>query len=122
MGVNGRIDDGVVILSNFGRLMNDPRHVDAARDVVAWLDEGRLGFVLDLTGLRDLGAGGLGLLTTITRLARRRGGDAVIAHPSREVEAVIEEMRLDAYWEIFPTVAEAREFLAASANDVHGSS
>jgi anti-sigma B factor antagonist len=117
MAVYGRLDDGVVVLSNFGQLMNDPRHVDAARDVRAWIDEGHRDFVLDLTGLRDLGPGGLGLLTTITRLARQHGGDAVIAHPTREVEAILDEMRLDAYWETFPTVAEARTFLRETAGD-----
>lgn len=111
MTVNARVDGGVVVLSNFGRLMNDPRHVDASRDVRELLDEGHRHFVLELGGLREIGPGGLGLLTTLTRLIRRHDGDAVLARPSREVEKFLDEMRMDAYWEIFGSLDEARQFL-----------
>src|SRR5207245_1412100 len=107
MPVNARVDDGVVVLSNFGRLMNDPRHFDASRDVREWLDQGRRAFVLELGGLRDIGSSGLGLLTTLTRLIRRHGGDAVLARPTADVQTFLDEMRMDAYWEIFATVDEA---------------
>ena len=32
MPLNIRTDGDIVILSNFGRLMNDPRYIDASRD------------------------------------------------------------------------------------------
>ena len=44
---------------------------------------------------------------TITREIRRQGGDAVLAHCSREVEKCIAMMQLDDYWDLFPTVEEA---------------
>jgi anti-anti-sigma regulatory factor len=116
MAITARVDDGVVVLGNFSRLMNDPRHVDAGRDVRALLDEGHRAFVLDLSGLRDVGPAGLGLLTTITRLIRQHHGDAVLANPTREVAAYLDEMRMDAYWEAFDTLDGAKEFLRKGHN------
>src|SRR5262245_19751251 len=106
MAVNVRVDAGVVVLSNFGRLMNDPRHFDAGRDVRDLLDQGHRAFVLELSGLRDLGSSGLGLLTTLTRLIRQHGGDAVLANPAPGVARYLDGMQMDAYWETFDTAAE----------------
>jgi anti-sigma B factor antagonist len=109
MAVNVRVDDRVVVLSNFGRLMDDPRHFDTTRVVKDLLEQGHRDFVLELRGIGDLGPSGLGLLVTITRLVRRHDGDVVLAHPSRSMEKLIDEMQMDAYWEVFPSVAEAEE-------------
>jgi anti-sigma B factor antagonist len=114
MAINARIDDRVVVLSGFGRLMNDPKHFDASQTVRALLDEGHRAFVFDLTGLPDLGSSALGLLTTLTRLIRHYDGDAVVAHASHRVGVTLDEMRMDAYWETFDTVEEAKVFLIAS--------
>jgi anti-sigma B factor antagonist len=117
MAVDARLDGGVVVLSNFGRLMNDPRHFDAARDVREWLDEGHSAFVFELTGLSDLGPTGLGLLTTLTRLIRNQGGEAVLARARPGVLKYLDEMRMDAYWEILDSVPEAKAFLIGDDED-----
>lgn len=111
MVVGNRVDDGVVILSGFGRLLNDPRHFDASRDVRGWLDEGHRAFVFELGGLRDLGSSGLALMTTLTRLIRQNDGDAVLARPSPDVARYLDEMKMDAYWEVFDSVDEAKSYL-----------
>ncbi len=110
MPINVRFDDDVVILSNFGRLLNDPRHFDASRDVRAVLDQGYRKFILELGGLRDMRSTGLGLLTTITRLIRQHGGDAVLANLGADTRTYMDEMRMDSYWEMFDDVDEARAF------------
>lgn len=110
MPINVRYENELVILSNFGPLMNDPRHVDASKDVREELDEGRRKFVMDLGGVRDLGSAGLGLLMTLTRLIRRFDGDAVLVNLSVDSEKLLDEMRMDTYWEIFPNVVEAKQF------------
>lgn len=115
MAVNIRFDGDVAILSNLGRLMDDPRHFDASRDVAELLDQGRRKFVIELRGVGAMGDSGLGLLLTITRLIRRRGGEAVLAGPSRGMEQRIEEMQLDSYWQIFEDVDQARAGLDRSA-------
>ncbi len=110
MPINIRADGDVTVLSNFGALLNDPRHFDASRDVRAVLDEGCRNFALDLGGLRDLGSAGLGLLTTITRLIRRYDGDAVLINLRPTAMAFLDEMRMDVYWEVFKDIAEAKAF------------
>ena len=110
MALNVRLDGDIAILSNFARLMNDPAYVDAARDVRELLDQGIRNFILELAGVRETGDSFLGVLMTITREIRRAGGEAVIAHPSRDVEAHLEMMKLDDYWDTFDTVALAADF------------
>jgi anti-anti-sigma regulatory factor len=111
MSVNIRFDGDVVVLSNFARLMNDPRYVDASRDVGDLLDRGSRRFVIDLTGVRETGASFLGLLMTLTRRIRQSRGEAVLAHPSREMEQfLLDEMQMEDYWDVLPSVQEAVEF------------
>lgn len=111
MPINIRIDGDVVILSNFGRLMNDPRYVDASDDIGSMLDEGYNDFVLDLGNVRETGATFLGLLMTITRRIRRGGGEAVLANLTRQMESfLLNEMQMEEFWDVFPSVAEAISF------------
>ncbi len=111
MPVHLRVAGDVVVLSNFGRLMDDPRHFDAADDVRAMLGRGYRKFVLELRGVGTLGASGLGLLMTITREVRRAGGEAVLAQPSRGMVRLIGEMQLDEFWDSFESVDDALESL-----------
>ncbi len=111
MPVHIRFDGDVVVLSNFARLMNDPRYVDAAREVGEMIEQGSRQFVIDLTGFRETGASFLGVLMTITRRIRQGRGEVVLAHPSREMEQfLLGEMRMEEFWDIFPSVAEALAF------------
>ncbi|HEY2158420.1 MAG TPA: STAS domain-containing protein [Isosphaeraceae bacterium] len=115
MGLNVRIDDGVAILSNIGRLMNDPRHFDSSREVEDLIDQGVSSFVIELREVGTLGPAGLGLLTTLTRAVRRDGGDLVLAGVRPALVKYFEEMSMDTYWEIFPSVAEAKSFFERRA-------
>ena len=110
MALNIRFDGDVAILSNFARLMNDPRYVDAARDVQDLLDQGYRQYIIELTGVRETGPSFLGVLMTISREIRSQKGDVVLAHPSRDVEKYLVMMQMDEYWDIFGTVEEAAEF------------
>jgi anti-anti-sigma factor len=110
MAVNIRFDGDVAILSNFARLMNDPKYVDAARDVQSLLDQGKRKFVVELAGVRETGSSFLGVLMTITREIRQQKGEAVLAHVSKEVNHYLKEMQLDEYWDTFDSVDEARRF------------
>jgi anti-anti-sigma factor len=110
MAVNIRLDGNVAILSNFARLMNDPKYVDAARDVQSLLDQGIRKFVVELAGVRETGSSFLGVLMTITREIRQQKGEAVLAHASKEVKHYLNEMQLDEYWDMFNTVEEGTRF------------
>jgi anti-anti-sigma factor len=107
MPVNIQIEKDVVILSNFNQLMNDPRYVDAGRDIQDLLELGHQKFILDLGGVREIGSSFLGLLMTITRRIQRRGGDVVLAHLSRDMEEFLSTMQMEDFWDVFPSVKEA---------------
>jgi anti-sigma B factor antagonist len=111
MPVNIRIDGDIVVASNFGRLMNDPRYVDASEDIGDLLDQGYRKFILDLSGVRETGATFLGLLMTITRRIRRGGGEAALANPTRQMEDfLLNEMQMEEFWDVFPSVQEGIAF------------
>lgn len=111
MAVNIRFDGDLVVLSNFGRLMNDPRHFDAGRDVRELLDRDYRKFAIELRGVGEMGSSGLGLLLTITRMVRRHGGDVVLVAPGRGMEKIIREWEMDTIWESVASVEEARRSL-----------
>jgi anti-sigma B factor antagonist len=115
MPLNVRIDGDVAILSNFGRLLNDPRYFDAGRDVKELLVQGYRKFVLELGGVKEMGATALGLLTTLTRQIRQHGGEAVLAHMNRDTENYINMMQMDSYWDFFAGVEEAKDFFRRSS-------
>jgi anti-anti-sigma factor len=110
MALNIRTEAGVAILSNFARLMNDPRYVDAARDVLGLIDQGVRAFVIELAGVSETGPSLLGVLMTITREIRKHGGEAVLAHPSPAVERYLVMMQMDEFWDVFSSVDEAIRF------------
>jgi anti-sigma B factor antagonist len=111
MPIHIRADGEVVVLSNFGRLMDDPKHFDARRDVEEMLDQGFMKFILELRGVGTMGASGFGLLMTITRLIRKQGGEVVLASPSRGMEKLLDEMQMDDYWEVCEGIDEAKDYL-----------
>lgn len=115
--MNVRFVGDLAVLSNFGRLLNDPRHFDAVRDTRALLDQGLRKFAIDLTTLHDLGGTVLGLLTTITREIRGDDGEAVLFNVGKETARYLDEMRMDAYWDIYETLDEARLALEGQADD-----
>jgi anti-sigma B factor antagonist len=111
MAIHVRFAGEVAVLSGISRLMNDPRHFDASRDVRDLLDQGSLRFVLELGGVRETGPTILGLLTTLTRMIRNSGGEVVLANLGSRVEAFLDEMRMDAYWDVFADAEMAVSFL-----------
>ena len=107
MPLHVRFDDDIAILSNVGRLMNDPRYFDAGREVADLLAQGFRAFIIELRGVGETGAPLLGLLMTMTRQIRQLGGDVVLAGVSRSMEKFLDEMRMDEFWEIYRGVGDA---------------
>jgi anti-sigma B factor antagonist len=107
MPLHIRCDGDIAILSNVGRLMNDPRYVDAGRQVRDLLAEGFRAFVIELRGVGETGSPLLGLLMTMTRQIRRDGGEVVLAGVSRSMETFLDEMRMEEFWDVFRSVEEA---------------
>jgi len=116
MALNIRFVDDVAILSNVGRLMNDPRYVDAARDVRELLDAGHRSFVIELAGVAETGATLLGVLMTLTRQIRGQGGEVVLARVSRALRKFLDEMRMDDFWDVFEGVDDATAYYRQAAD------
>lgn len=110
MALNIRLQDDVAIVSNFARLMNDPRYTSADLDVRRLAAEGFRKFVFELANVNETGDAFLGLLMTLTRSIRRAKGEVVLAHPSRGLSKTLEAMQLQDFWDVFPSVDAAREF------------
>ncbi len=107
MPLNVLFEGDVAVLSNFSRLMNDPRYVDAGKDVQQLVEQHHKKFVLDLGNVRDTGSSFLGLLMTVTRRIQRHGGEVVLAHLSRQTEEMLKSMQMEDFWDVFPSVKEA---------------
>ena len=107
MPLQSRVDREVVVLSNLGHLMNEPTHFDAVREVDDALDAGYRDFVVELGDVRSARGAFLGLLMTLSRRVRQRGGEVVLARVGPALERTFEEMRMDGEWDVFRNVAEA---------------
>jgi anti-anti-sigma factor len=108
MPLHIRFDGDIAILSNIGRLMNDPRYFDAGQEVRDLLSEGFRNFVIELRGVGETGSPLLGLLMTMTRQIRQHGGEVVLAGVSRSMEKFLDEMRMEEFWDVFRNVEEAK--------------
>jgi anti-anti-sigma factor len=110
MPLHARIDGDVAILSNIGQSMNDPRYMDAGKESKELLDAGYRKFVIELRGVDAMGPPLLGLLMTVTRQVQQRGGEVVLAGPSRGLKQFLAGMQMEDYWDIFQGVREAEEY------------
>ena len=110
MSLNLRIDNGVAVLSNIARLMNDPRYSTSSRDLEPLLADGIRRFAIELAGVHDTGSALVGMLMTLSRRVRSAGGDVVLVRCSPTVQAYLEEMQLDSYWEILSTLEEVHQY------------
>ncbi len=122
MPIHIRIDGDVAILTEFGQAMNDPRYTDAAREVADLIDQGYRQYIVELRGVAETGPPLLGVLMTLTRQIRRRGGEVVLANLSGGMEKFLEEMQMEEYWDLFRNIPEALKTLAPRTDDSGSSS
>ncbi|MCA2213921.1 STAS domain-containing protein [Jidongwangia harbinensis] len=71
--------------------------------------------IMDLTGAATIDSVGLGTVVRARQAARRRGGDLLLAAPSRFVQTVLHTMRLDGAFPTFDTVPQAMSAARAVA-------
>jgi anti-sigma B factor antagonist len=114
MSLHIRIDGDIAILSNFGRLMNDPRYFDSSKETTALLDQAIQKFIFELAGVTETGSTVLALLTTLTRQIRKEGGEVVLAKVNRAMDNFIKMMQMEDYWDVFGQVDEAIGFFRSA--------
>ena len=110
MPIDVRIVHEVAVVGNLAGLLNTPSHVDTAREIDLVLDDGHRMFIFELRGVGTPGPMALGVLATLTRRIRQRGGDVVLARVGRSTAQFLEELRMDAEWEIFRGLPEALDY------------
>lgn len=108
MLLNVSLEGEVAVLSNFGGLLNNPKHFDVGQDVRDLMDQGIHKFVLEMANIREMGPTALGLLMTLTRQIRKGGGEVVLARPAKGIIHYFEEMKMDDYWDVAETVEAAK--------------
>lgn len=111
MPMHIREDGDAIILSNFGRLMNDPGHFDAPLEIGKLIENGRRKYVMELRAVGEMGDSGIGVLMTITRLVRKHGGDVVLASPSRFMRKRLDDLKMDDFWDVYESVGDAKAAL-----------
>ena len=67
--------------------------------------------ILDLGNIPWINSKGLGTLVMLFHAVKDRGGALVLARPVPEVAKLIETAQLENIFQIFPSIAEAREHL-----------
>lgn len=108
----GRSGD-VTIVRLGGRL--DGQQVGPVRQQLLELPErGDVRVVLDLERLEWIDSSGVGALITLFKRARTRGGDVKVAGLQRQPKEIFRLLRLEAAFEVFPSVEEAVNSLGAS--------
>jgi anti-anti-sigma factor len=68
---------------------------------------------MDLTRAATIDSVGLGAVVRARQAARRRGGDLLLAAPSRFVQTVLHTMRLDGAFPTFDSVPQAMSAVRA---------
>lgn len=103
--------DGTSVLAIRGRL--DALRVGSIREpVVALPGQGHLRMVLDLAGLEWIDSSGVGLLVTLFKQIKAKGGSVVVACLQRQPKEIFRLLRLESAFRVFDSVDEAVAALA----------
>lgn len=74
--------------------------------------------VIDLAGCKRITSAGISLLVTLVVRANLKGGRIVIARPSSFVKTIFEMAKLDQYFEVRDTIAEAVALCGSSHDGI----
>jgi anti-sigma B factor antagonist len=94
------------VLSICGRL--DAVRVKKVRDEIINLpDKGHLKVVLDLSSLEWIDSSGVGVLVTLYKRVRSKGGSIVVGCLQRQPKEIFRLLRLESAFEVHDTVDDA---------------
>ena len=108
MNVRVRVVSGVTILHLEGRLVTQSSPVPSLRAIVRdQVRQGRLVVLLDMTGVTDIDAHGLGALVSSLTTLERHGGQMALIAPSDRIRQLLAITRLDTVFAIYESEREA---------------
>jgi anti-sigma B factor antagonist len=104
--------DGVRVAALHGVIEDDYREA-FERQLHPLIEEHRGRVVLDLSDVPRITSSGLGLLVTLVARANTKGATVILAAAQPFIESVLNVTRLDQFFTVTPTVAEAIKRLIA---------
>lgn len=108
MNVRARVVSGVTILHLEGRLVTQSRPIPSLRAVVGdQVRQGRLVVLLDMTGVTDIDAHGLGALVSSLTTLERHGGQMALIAPSDRIRRLLAITRLDTVFVVHNSESDA---------------
>jgi anti-sigma B factor antagonist len=91
----------VTVVSASGRV-DSATAGDLETELKTQMDQGKVNFVLDLSGVDFLSSSGLRVLVTTLKAVRRSGGDLRLAQPSQRATDAIDLAGLDVLFQAYP--------------------
>ena len=80
---------------------------DANEKLDSLLEVLRIRLVLDLSGMEVVTSTGVSFLIDAAKRTRELGGDVVLSNPPRLLKGTLKSLKIDDYFEVFPTHEEA---------------
>lgn len=111
--MNVRVEDrsGIRVVRIDGMLTHEGES-QLVSTVVNLLNEGSTRIVLDLGDVQMINSAGLGALVRVTAQVNSQHGRIALARPSPFVTGVLENTKLNRYFDVYPTVESAAMELA----------
>ena len=102
------IDDrGDHVLVSLDGVIDDAMKPEFDEQLHPLIESRGKGVVMDLSGCKRITSGGISLLVTLTARANMSGSRIAFAQPQSFVKAVFQMSKLDHFFEIYDTVADA---------------
>lgn len=80
---------------------------DANEKLDSLLEVLRIRLVFDLSGMEIVTSTGVSFLIDAAKRTRELGGDVVLSNPTRLLQGTLKSLKIDDYFEVFPTHEEA---------------
>ncbi len=99
--------DGVVVLSLSGKMMNGPESIDLHPYVKDLIEKGKTSVVVDMGKVKWFSSTGLGALLASYTSLRNAGGELKIARPTRRIHSLFYQMELTSLFDSYDSLEEA---------------
>lgn len=102
-----REQDGVTVVELRGKMMGVPDDTPLLARFAELAEAGKVRLVLDFSQVEHMNSRGLGICVSGVMTLRKRGGDLRLASLPEKVKKLLDQCRVFAIFEAFPTVDAA---------------
>ncbi len=100
MELTTSVDGDITILTVTGDLVIGEPETTFKKAVTALLEQGRVNFLVDLSGVGFLDSSGLGALVRALTMAQKEGGQTKLLNAGPQVRKLLQMTKLDSVFEI----------------------